>query len=221
MAPRHVRQRGRSSSAAGPDHLLNKASRRCDLILPGRGHVKAPPLQRARRLEAARQKKGKRNPASQCSRDCCALRQTSGSACPPRKKGIGVAHHHVCQIGRSSNAAVPGLLLNKAPRRCDRRLPARGLVKTPPLQRAIRRRAALSQEEQELVLSRLLRTAADLGLSVPTKKEEPRCAAHELIYSAAMLRSLNAYSRASTPASRSEHLDENLEGSRHVRQQRS
>ncbi|KAL3245322.1 hypothetical protein MRX96_047022 [Rhipicephalus microplus] len=70
-----------------------------------------------------------------------------------------------------------------------------------------------SKEEQqayvELVLSRLLRTAADLGLSVPAKEEEPRCAAHKFMYSAAMLRSFNVHSRTSTPASRSENLDEN------------
>ncbi|KAH7985731.1 hypothetical protein HPB51_026770 [Rhipicephalus microplus] len=78
-------------------------------------------------------------------------------------------------------------------------------------------RSSPSKEEQqeyiELVLSRLLRTAADLGLSVPAKKEEPRCAARKFIYSAAMLRCLNAHNRTSTPASRSEHLDENPEGS--------
>ncbi|KAL3194884.1 hypothetical protein MRX96_045852 [Rhipicephalus microplus] len=62
-----------------------------------------------------------------------------------------------------------------------------------------------SNEGQEkyidLVLSRLLRIATNLGLGVPAKKEAPRCAAHKFIYSAAMLRSLNVHNHASTPAS--------------------
>ncbi|KAL3245325.1 hypothetical protein MRX96_047025 [Rhipicephalus microplus] len=53
----------------------------------------------------------------------------------------------------------------------------------------------------DLVLSRLQRTAADLGLGVPAKKEAPRCTTHKFIYSATMLRSLNVHSQASTPAS--------------------
>ncbi|KAL3245321.1 hypothetical protein MRX96_047021 [Rhipicephalus microplus] len=72
-------------------------------------------------------------------------------------------------------------------------------------------RSSQSNEEEdeyiELVLSRLLRAAGDLGLNVPAKEEEPRCAAHKFIYSAATPRSLNVHSRASTPASRLEHRD--------------
>ncbi|KAL3245317.1 hypothetical protein MRX96_047017 [Rhipicephalus microplus] len=77
--------------------------------------------------------------------------------------------------------------------------------------KSVTSRSSQSNKEQEeyiqLVLSRLRRAAADLGLSVPAKKEEPRCAAHKFIYGAATLRSLNVRSRASTPASRLEHRD--------------
>ncbi|KAH8019315.1 hypothetical protein HPB51_018827 [Rhipicephalus microplus] len=75
-------------------------------------------------------------------------------------------------------------------------------------------RSSPSKEEEEyieLVLSRLLRTVADLGLGVPAKKEEPRCSTSRLVYSAAMLRSLNVSSRVPTPASKSEPRDENPE----------
>ncbi|KAH7971575.1 hypothetical protein HPB51_027082 [Rhipicephalus microplus] len=72
-------------------------------------------------------------------------------------------------------------------------------------------RSSQSNEEEdeyiELVLWRLLRAVGDLGLNVPAKEEEPRCAAHKFIYSAATPRSLNVHSRASTPASRLEHRD--------------
>ncbi|KAL1481172.1 hypothetical protein MTO96_034627 [Rhipicephalus appendiculatus] len=76
-------------------------------------------------------------------------------------------------------------------------------------------RSSPSREEQyiELVLSRLLDAAADLGLGLPDKDEEARCSGRKFVYSAEMLRSLNVHSRASTPASRSEHRDENLEAS--------
>ncbi|KAL3222415.1 hypothetical protein MRX96_004882 [Rhipicephalus microplus] len=78
-------------------------------------------------------------------------------------------------------------------------------------------RSSPSKEEQDeyidVVLSRLLRAAADLGLSVPAKKEEPRCSVRKFIYSAAMLRSLNVQNRASTPVSRSEHQNNGPEGS--------
>ncbi|KAL3250387.1 hypothetical protein MRX96_055529 [Rhipicephalus microplus] len=78
------------------------------------------------------------------------------------------------------------------------------------------RSSPLKEEQQAymaLVVLRLLRTAEDLGLSVPAKKEEPKCATHRFIYSAATLRSLNVHSRILTLASRSEHLDESPEGS--------
>ncbi|KAL3221800.1 hypothetical protein MRX96_029116 [Rhipicephalus microplus] len=76
-------------------------------------------------------------------------------------------------------------------------------------------RSSPSKERQEeyieLLLSRLLRAAADLELGMPAKKEEPRCSKHRFIYSAAMLKSLNVHSRASTPASRSEYQHKNPE----------
>ncbi|KAL3242935.1 hypothetical protein MRX96_020775 [Rhipicephalus microplus] len=65
----------------------------------------------------------------------------------------------------------------------------------------------------EQYIERLLRAVADIGLGVPAKKEKPRRSARKFIYSAAMLRSLNVQSRASTSASRSEHQDRNLDGS--------
>ncbi|KAL3217337.1 hypothetical protein MRX96_032526 [Rhipicephalus microplus] len=70
-----------------------------------------------------------------------------------------------------------------------------------------------SPSKEEEYIERLLRAVADLGLGVPAKEEEPRCSARKFIYSAAILRSLNVQSRASTSASRSEHQDQNLEGS--------
>ncbi|KAH7950695.1 hypothetical protein HPB51_028272 [Rhipicephalus microplus] len=56
------------------------------LRLPGHGLVKVPLLQRASHREATRRRE------SNTSSDCCALWQTSGSACPPRKRSHGAPH---------------------------------------------------------------------------------------------------------------------------------
>ncbi|KAL3255386.1 hypothetical protein MRX96_017301 [Rhipicephalus microplus] len=76
---------------------------------------------------------------------------------------------------------------------------------------------SLSKEEQqehiELLLTRLLRAVADLGLGVLTEKEEPRPSARKFVYSAAALRSLNVRRRASTPSPLSQYRDENPQGS--------
>ncbi|KAL3255395.1 hypothetical protein MRX96_017308 [Rhipicephalus microplus] len=69
------------------------------------------------------------------------------------------------------------------------------------------------QEHIELFLTRLLRAVADLGLGVPTEKEEPRPSARKFVYSAATLRSLNVRRRVSTPAPLSQYRDENPQGS--------